>query len=62
MGDCHLYEEHIEPMKNILDRVPFEFPKVSIKQTRENIGEYIVEDFEVTKYECHEPIKMKMVA
>jgi len=62
MGDCHLYEEHIEPMKNILDRVPFEFPKVFIKQTRENIGEYIVEDFEVTEYECHEPIKMKMVA
>lgn len=62
MGDCHLYEEHIEPMKNILDMVPFEFPKVFIKQTRENIGEYIVEDFEVTKYECHEPIKMKMVA
>jgi thymidylate synthase len=62
MGDCHIYEEHIEPMKNILDRVPFEFPKVSIKQTRENIGEYIVEDFEVTEYECHEPIKMKMVA
>jgi thymidylate synthase len=62
MGDCHLYEEHIEPMKNILDRVPYDFAKVSIKEVRENIDDYEVEDFVITGYECHEHIKMKMVA
>jgi thymidylate synthase len=62
MGDCHLYEEHIEPMKDILDRVPFEFPKVIIKEIKENIGDYQVEDFEVIGYKCHEPIKMRMIA
>ena len=62
IGNEHLYEEHIEPMKEILNREPFEFPTVSIKQIRENINDYQVEDFEIHNYQSHEAIKMKMVA
>jgi thymidylate synthase len=62
IGNEHLYEEHIEPMKEILNREPFEFPTVSIKQIRENIDDYQVEDFEIHNYKSHEAIKMKMVA
>jgi thymidylate synthase len=62
IGNEHLYEEHIEPMKEILNREPFEFPTVSIKQIRENIDDYQVEDFELHNYKSHEAIKMKMVA
>jgi thymidylate synthase len=61
-GNCHLYEEHIEPMKDVLNRTPYEFPTVSIKNIRENINDYQVEDFEVIGYKSHEVIKMKMVA
>ena len=62
VGNCHIYEEHIEPMKEILNRKPYPFPTVSIKQIRENINDYQVEDFEIHNYQSHEAIKMKMVA
>jgi thymidylate synthase len=62
MGNCHIYEDHIEVMKQQIIREPFEFPTVSIKQVRENINDYEVEDFELYNYKSHEAIKMKMVA
>ena len=62
IGNEHLYEDHIEPMKEILNREPYPFPTVSIKQIRDNINDYQVEDFEIHNYKSHEAIKMKMVA
>ncbi len=61
-GNCHLYEDHVEPMREVLLREPFEFPTVSISQIRENINDYCVEDFQLSNYKCHEVIKMTMVA
>ena len=62
IGNEHLYEEHIEGAKTQITREPFPFPTVSIKQVRENINDYQVEDFEVYNYQHHEPIKFQMVA
>lgn len=62
MGNCHIYEDHIEAMKLQLTREPYEFPYVVINKTRENINDYQLEDFEVHNYNCHEVIKMKMIA
>jgi thymidylate synthase len=62
MGNCHIYEEHIEPIKAQLLRDPFPFPTVSIKSIKDNINDYQVEDFEIKDYKNHEQIKMKMVA
>ena len=63
MGNCHLYEDHIEPMKMQIERVPFEFPTIEIKGlVKENINEYEVEDFVLHGYQSHEAIKMSMVA
>jgi thymidylate synthase len=62
MGNSHIYEEHIEPIKTILERKPFEFPTINIINSKENINSYEVSDFVVSNYECHEVIKMKMVA
>jgi thymidylate synthase len=62
VGNCHIYEDHIEAMKEQILREPFHFPTVSIKQIRENISDYQIDDFEVHNYKSHETIKMKMVA
>jgi thymidylate synthase len=62
IGNCHLYEDHVEPMRAVLDKVPFNFPTVSIKEVRENINNYIVDDFMIDGYQSHELVKMKMVA
>jgi len=60
LGNCHIYEEHIEPFKTQLQREPYTFPTVSIKQVRENINLYNVDDFEINNYISHDPIKFKM--
>jgi thymidylate synthase len=61
-GNCHIYEEHIEGMKTQIERKPFPFPTVSIKEVRENINDYQVEDFIISGYQHHDPIKFQMVA
>ena len=62
MGNCHLYDNAIDAAKLQITRKPFLFPTVSIKQVRENINDYTVEDFEIHNYESHEAIKVAMVA
>jgi thymidylate synthase len=63
LGNCHIYEEHIEPLKVQIQREPMEFPKIEIKRICENIEDYNIDDIEwKTKYVSHEIIKMKMSA
>ena len=61
MGNCHIYEEHIEPMKMQIERHPHPFPKIEILNKYENINDYTIDDFKITDYNHHETIKMKMV-
>ena len=61
-GNCHIYEEHVDGLKLQITREPYPFPTVSIKQVRENINDYQVDDFEIHNYQHHEPIKFQMVA
>jgi thymidylate synthase len=62
MGNCHIYEDHVEPLKEVLKREPFLFPTVLIKETREKIDDYLVDDFVIDGYRSHDVIKMKMIA
>ena len=62
MGNIHLYKNAIDAAKLQITREPFEFPTVSIKEVRENINDYQVEDFEINNYKCHDAIKVAMVA
>ena len=60
-GNCHLYEDHIDAAKTQLERTPFEFPTLHMGAKRENINDYVVDDFVLSNYRCHEAIKAKMV-
>ena len=62
MGNCHLYDNAIDAANLQITREPFPFPTVSIKQVRENINEYEVDDFILENYQSHEAIKVAMVA
>jgi len=62
MGNIHLYENAIDAATLQITREPYPFPTVSIKEVRENINDYKVEDFEVHNYQSHEAIKVAMVA
>lgn len=61
-GNCHVYEEHVEGIREQITREPYPFPTVSIKHVRDNINDYQVEDFELHNYQHHPQIKFHMVA
>jgi len=60
-GNCHLYEDHIDAAKTQLERTPFEFPTLQMGAKRDNINDYVVDDFRLSNYRCHDAIKAKMV-
>ena len=63
LGNAHIYEEHIEPLKEQIQRIPYEFPQIKINKVHDNIEEYTLDDVEwITEYNFHKPIKMNMVA
>ena len=39
-----------------------DFPTLEIVNKRENINDYLVEDFQISGYKCHESIKMELIA
>jgi len=62
MGDCHIYDSHIEQAKEQLKRIPFDFPTINITNTYSNIENYRWEDIEIINYNSHPAIKYDMVA
>jgi thymidylate synthase len=62
MGNCHLYENSIDAAQLQITREPYPFPTISIKEVRENIDDYTVDDFILENYQSHDAIKVSMVA
>ena len=60
IGNAHIYDDHIETLKEQVERNPLPFPTLKIKEKREKIEDYNLEDFELSDYVFHEPLKMKM--
>ena len=60
LGNCHIYDDHIESLNKQTERVPYELPKIVIKNKYDNINDYEIDDFEIKDYKYHEVIKMKM--
>ena len=62
LGNTHIYEEHADSLNEQIKRKPFEFPKLKIKNVRDDINDYELDDFVITDYKYHEKINMKMNA
>ncbi len=62
LGNCHIYDSHLNAIQEQVTKTPHAFPTLNINIKRENINDYILDDFEVRNYKHHEVIKMKMVA
>jgi thymidylate synthase len=62
LGNCHIYDSHLNAIQEQVTKTPHAFPTLAINVKRENINDYILDDFEVRNYKHHEVIKMKMVA
>ena len=64
LGDCHIYEEHIEAVITQLKRTNFKLPKLYMKTFKklEEVENSNLEEFKVIDYKCHPRIKAKMKA
>ena len=60
MGNVHIYDDHIEPLKKQIENDILEFPTLRINSKRDTIDDYRLEDFELLNYKHNEVINMKM--
>ena len=59
LGNSHIYDDHINELKEQIVREPLVFPSININK-KDNINDYILEDIDIINYKFHPPIKMKM--
>ena len=62
LGDSHIYEEHIEAVKEQLSRVPENFPKLNISNELKDIDNIKEEFFNIENYYPQSSIKAPMIA
>lgn len=64
IGNAHIYDDHIEPLVEQISRDIPESPQTRfvIKQSRERLEDYCVNDFDVSDYNPMDAIKMAMRA
>ncbi len=60
IGDAHIYLNHVDALKEQLEREPRPFPKLKINPEKTNIDDFDFSDFEVVGYHPHKAISMKM--
>ncbi len=57
IGDCHIYMNHVDQVREQLSREPYPLPTLRIKRKPASIFDYEYEDFEVGDYVHHPAIK-----
>ena len=59
-GDVHIYENHIDAVKEQLKRKPLPFPTLKLNPKIKNIDDFKFEDIEIQNYDPHPPIKAEV--
>tara|TARA_Y100000816_G_scaffold291852_1_gene284655 strand:+ start:6245 stop:7111 length:867 start_codon:yes stop_codon:yes gene_type:complete len=60
MGNVHIYDDHIEPLKSQLNNKILGFPKLKINKKYDSIDDYKIEDFTLENYNNNDKVVMKM--
>ena len=59
-GDCHVYKNHVDGLKEQISREPREFPIIKLNESIGNIDDFKASDIELVGYYPHDSIKLKM--
>lgn len=59
-GDTHIYNNHIEQVKEQLVRTPYAAPTLWLDPTITDITKFTIDDIKLIEYESHGPIKAPM--
>jgi len=60
LGDCHIYNNHSEQVKEQLARKPMDLPQLKLNPDIKNIDDFKLKDIWLLCYEPHPPIKAPM--
>jgi thymidylate synthase len=60
LGDAHIYENHIDQVKEQIARKPFAPPKLQLNPEIVSITEFTMEAIELVNYQSHEAITAPM--
>jgi thymidylate synthase len=60
LGDCHIYNNHIDGLKEQLTRTSYELPKLIINTEFWRISSMEIEDFKIENYQSHPSIKLPL--
>ena len=60
IGNAHIYDDHVVSLEEQITKEPFEPANILIKEKKENIEDYKIDDFEIINYKYHKPIRMTM--
>lgn len=60
LGDAHIYNNHIDSLREQSTREPGTFPKINFRREVHNIDDFKFEDIELIGYEPQQSISMKM--
>lgn len=59
-GDAHIYENHVDQVREQLKRKPRKLPSLWLNPKRKNIDDFVFEDIRVDDYNPYPPIKAKI--
>jgi thymidylate synthase len=59
-GNTHIYSNHVDQLKEQLSRVPYDSPTLTFARHVESIDHFQQEDFLISNYTHHSPIKMEV--
>jgi thymidylate synthase len=60
LGNVHIYDDHIDSLKEQITRVPLGLPHVTINTKHDNIDDYCMDDITLVDYKHYNKIKMEM--
>ncbi|WP_309129310.1 thymidylate synthase [Microbacterium sp.] len=56
-GDCHIYDNHVEQVREQLTREPYAYPTMRFARNPESILDYRYDDFVIEQYQHHPAIR-----
>lgn len=60
IGDSHIYDRHIEPIKEQMERETFKAPQLWINPEVKNFYDFTIDDFKLIDYKHGEPVNIEV--
>ena len=60
LGNCHIYDDHLDVLKQQLYNKPELFPTIKITDKKDNIEKYNLQDVEIHNYVFNKKLNLKM--